>query len=367
MRKNDRGSYTVPTHGLYPFQWNWDGASPRLGFPTSTRPGPGPRSRPCSPISGTTAWCRISSSTSMMMAISPGPRSGAPTARCRPRASPSPRLRDLPRAGCSTARATRRWPPKKPGRCCRKSTLARVVLSRRDPQGTGLVAVIHPWETGRDNSVDWDAAFERVPTEGVRPFTRATPARQPRASTDGRAIQALHLAGAEVPQPWLGQYQAARCLAVPDRRSGVQRDPDPVLRRSGRSGRGFGRERDREQSRAMAGKGIAAMESLWSDSAANTCAMIARGGACGQPLDRRHPGRLRPHPGGARRSHCRPDRVLAQSCNYLVPSHDPTAPDSMPCATGAAGLVDRELHDREWIGSPVRPPWPTGSTPIACA
>ena len=24
MRKNDRGTYTVPTHGLYPFQWNWD-------------------------------------------------------------------------------------------------------------------------------------------------------------------------------------------------------------------------------------------------------------------------------------------------------------------------------------------------------
>ena len=42
----------------------------------------------------------------------------------------------------------------------------------RDPQGTGLVAIIHPWESGRDNSVDWDTAFARVPTEGVRPFQR---------------------------------------------------------------------------------------------------------------------------------------------------------------------------------------------------
>ena len=31
MRKNDRGSYTVPTQGLYPFQWNWDSALSALG------------------------------------------------------------------------------------------------------------------------------------------------------------------------------------------------------------------------------------------------------------------------------------------------------------------------------------------------
>src|SRR5210317_1360052 len=24
IQANDQGSYTVPTHGLYPFQWNWD-------------------------------------------------------------------------------------------------------------------------------------------------------------------------------------------------------------------------------------------------------------------------------------------------------------------------------------------------------
>ena len=24
--KNDRGGYTVPTQGLYPYQWNWDSA-----------------------------------------------------------------------------------------------------------------------------------------------------------------------------------------------------------------------------------------------------------------------------------------------------------------------------------------------------
>lgn len=44
--------------------------------------------------------------------------------------------------------------------------------ANRDPEGTGLVAIIHPWESGRDNSIDWDDACSRVPTEGVGEFTR---------------------------------------------------------------------------------------------------------------------------------------------------------------------------------------------------
>ena len=31
LRENDRGSYTVPTQGLYPFQWNWDSCLTALG------------------------------------------------------------------------------------------------------------------------------------------------------------------------------------------------------------------------------------------------------------------------------------------------------------------------------------------------
>ena len=32
LRRNDRGHHTVPTAGLYPFQWNWDSAFVALGF-----------------------------------------------------------------------------------------------------------------------------------------------------------------------------------------------------------------------------------------------------------------------------------------------------------------------------------------------
>ena len=31
LRRNDLGTYTVPTHGLYPFQWNWDSVLSALG------------------------------------------------------------------------------------------------------------------------------------------------------------------------------------------------------------------------------------------------------------------------------------------------------------------------------------------------
>ena len=29
---NDRGGYSVPTHGLYPYQWNWDSAFAAFGY-----------------------------------------------------------------------------------------------------------------------------------------------------------------------------------------------------------------------------------------------------------------------------------------------------------------------------------------------
>lgn len=32
LKLNDLGGYTVPTRGLYPFQWNWDAAITALGW-----------------------------------------------------------------------------------------------------------------------------------------------------------------------------------------------------------------------------------------------------------------------------------------------------------------------------------------------
>ena len=35
---NDRGGYTLPTAGLYPFQWNWDASVTALGWMTFNPP-----------------------------------------------------------------------------------------------------------------------------------------------------------------------------------------------------------------------------------------------------------------------------------------------------------------------------------------
>ena len=81
--------------------------------------------------------------------------------------------------------------------------------ANRDPGQTGLVAIIHPWESGRDNSIDWDEALARVPTEGVEPYRR----RDTSTSTGGAPAQGgvrpLPVAGAAFPRPRLGQAQAA--------------------------------------------------------------------------------------------------------------------------------------------------------------
>ena len=42
----------------------------------------------------------------------------------------------------------------------------------RDPLNQGLVMVTHPWETGRDNSPEWDTALASVDTSQVGEYTR---------------------------------------------------------------------------------------------------------------------------------------------------------------------------------------------------
>jgi glucosylglycerate hydrolase len=50
----------------------------------------------------------------------------------------------------------------------------RYLMSARDPEISGLVTIVHPWESGMDNSPRWDAAMARiqVPEGEMPPFTR---------------------------------------------------------------------------------------------------------------------------------------------------------------------------------------------------
>lgn len=63
----------------------------------------------------------------------------------------------------------------------------RYLMSARDPEISGLVTIVHPWESGMDNSPRWDTALARieVPHHDLPPFTRrdlahvADPAQRP--------------------------------------------------------------------------------------------------------------------------------------------------------------------------------------------
>jgi len=63
----------------------------------------------------------------------------------------------------------------------------RYLMSARDPEVSGLVTIVHPWESGMDNSPRWDRALARitVPDGALPPFQRrdlahvADPAERP--------------------------------------------------------------------------------------------------------------------------------------------------------------------------------------------
>lgn len=50
----------------------------------------------------------------------------------------------------------------------------RYLHAARDPENSGLVTIVHPWESGMDNSPRWDAALARieVPADDLPPYSR---------------------------------------------------------------------------------------------------------------------------------------------------------------------------------------------------
>lgn len=162
LRANDRGRFTVPTPRLYPYQWNWDSAFAALGF---------------SGFDLDRAWGEIEAlfesqwPNGMVPHIIfrredpdyfPGPSMwGTTTSPPTSGHSQPPVAATMVRAlyekdtGAENARRARALFPK-------LLLWHRWFHTARDPDGLGVIAVVHPWESGRDNSPDWDAAMARV-------------------------------------------------------------------------------------------------------------------------------------------------------------------------------------------------------------
>jgi hypothetical protein len=199
-------------------------------------------------------------------------------------------------------------------------------LAARDPEGEGLVAVLHPWETGRDNSVDWDEPFERVPTEGIAPYTRrdtqhADPAHRPTKAQYDRYL-------------WL--VERFRAAGWDNRRlhdASPFRVVDPgfnaILFRSAADlaalAEALGEAEVAAESRGIAARGLAALEGLWSEPAGQ---YLCRDRVSGRPIGSPSVGGLLPAFAGvpAARAARIAETIERQGTRWRVASHPPSDP-----------------------------------------
>ena len=176
LRTNDRGGYTVPNGRVYPFQWNWDSAFVALGFDTFDRD---------------RAWTEVERLFSVQWpdgfvphiifwqddeGYFPGPTVWA--------TGTTPPTSGITQPPVAATVVRRLWDsavaagegdafrPRVEHLFDRLLDWHRWFADVRDPDGRGVVVAMHPWETGRDNSPEWDLPGEPIDVANVGEYTR---------------------------------------------------------------------------------------------------------------------------------------------------------------------------------------------------
>jgi hypothetical protein len=181
LRENDNGNYTVPSRSTYPHQWNWDSALAALGW---------------AELDADRAWTELETlagardGNGMIPHIAfhtripehlDGRLRGLLTTVVRPYARylPGPRwwgrrvaldgrrisgITQPPLAASCARLVFERHPQERRARALLRPLLAwhRFLLEERDPRGVGEPVLVHPWESGRDNALEWDGPLWRV-------------------------------------------------------------------------------------------------------------------------------------------------------------------------------------------------------------
>ena len=166
---NDKGNYTIPTDGLYPFQWNWDSAFAAYGFAQFDIP---------------RAWKELETlfsaqwnngmvphiiyhqiddsyfpGPSIWKGIGPIPSSGITQPPVV--ASLMKKIWQLD-TNYGNEQIRLLFP--------KVLKWHRWFMKWRFQEG--LVFINHPWEAGRDNAPDWDSALSAINPSGVAPYKR---------------------------------------------------------------------------------------------------------------------------------------------------------------------------------------------------
>jgi alpha,alpha-trehalase len=166
-------SYTVPSKHLYPFQWNWDSCLTALGWLV---------------FDEDRAWKEIETLFSGQWSSGKVPHiifhqdvdtyfPGPEIWRVK-NGQKSSGITQPPIAATCIRKMYEQSQDKELAKKKMISLIPNVYRyhqwfhQERDPEGTGLVAIYHPWESGRDNSAEWDMPLRRVPTDEVIPYKR---------------------------------------------------------------------------------------------------------------------------------------------------------------------------------------------------
>lgn len=189
LRANDMGGWTKAAPSLYPHQWSWDSAFISIGlahldsgramselqtlFARQWRNGKIPHIvfNPLAPANSYFPGAEHWSNAGVFPDAPPAPP--FTSALCQPpvHAMGVLRIRELAAERGDEAEI-RKVDEFVRGIFPKLLAWHRYLLTDRDPEGSGLVTIYHPWESGTDNSPRWDAALDAVEVGVMAGFTR---------------------------------------------------------------------------------------------------------------------------------------------------------------------------------------------------
>lgn len=171
LRENEWGGYTLPTKGLYPYQWNWDSMFVALGF---------------AEIDLDRAWTEVESlfagqwdngmAAHIVFRRKHSTYFPGPDVWCAGKTVPTSGHSQPPVAATVVRELYEKDPafgaPRLKVLFPKLMSWHRWFHTMRVISGGGAIAVTHPWESGRDNSPDWDQALANVDPTGVSNYVR---------------------------------------------------------------------------------------------------------------------------------------------------------------------------------------------------
>ncbi|MEO1102181.1 MAG: hypothetical protein AAFW98_00375 [Pseudomonadota bacterium] len=326
LRQNDQGAFSLPTKGLYPFQWNWDSAFAALGY---AHLDPERAVRELETLAA--AQWDDGMIPHIIFHHSDDGYFPGPDVWGTPQTPPTSGITQPPVLAIAAAKLSRRGHLS--GARLEKILEAAArwhawfMTARRDRE-TGAIAVVHPWESGRDNMPDWDDALEVVPADHVKPFQRRDL---------GHVDAAMRPTEAQYKR-FIALVEFGRAIGWDQKRLG-ETSPffvsDPgmtgILYRADRALSALARTLDRNDLAGEADERADALArgfgALWSDEAGGPTTHDARTGERGKALSSMAflgftPGLL-PADRVAELSAAF-DRIAERSA-FMVPSYDPTA------------------------------------------